>query len=121
MTFDIFLHCSILFRVIHGCCFAAAQLSLNFRGSYPAVPSRYSFDLRSLVSQLFRRNPRERPSINSILRLPFLANLTGQFLSPEQHEEEFSHTVLHKGRPPRPSSAKPSGARYQPAAGWLLT
>ncbi|XP_076813426.1 serine/threonine-protein kinase Nek1-like isoform X2 [Clavelina lepadiformis] len=83
------------------------------RGSYPPVPSRYSYDLRSLVSQLFRRNPRERPSINSILRKPFLSSLTERFLSPEQYEDEFSHTVLHKGRP-RPSSAKPS--RYQPPA-----
>uniref|UniRef100_F7ACS2 non-specific serine/threonine protein kinase n=1 Tax=Ciona intestinalis TaxID=7719 RepID=F7ACS2_CIOIN len=86
------------------------------RGSYPPVPSRYSYDLRTLVSQLFRRNPRERPSINSILRKPLIAPLTAEHLSAEQHEEEFSHTVLHKGRKPssRPSSANPS--RYQPLA-----
>jgi len=84
------------------------------------VPSRYSYELRLLVSQLFRRNPRERPSVNSILKKPFVACLTEKFLSPEQHEHEFSHTVLHKGRRPaagRPSSAAPAAGRYQPVAG----
>lgn len=82
------------------------------RGSYPPVPPRYSYDLRGLVNQLFRRNPRDRPSVNTILRQPFIKKHTIRFLTPEQHEDEFSHTVLHKNRKPnpRPTSA-PVAAR----------
>lgn len=83
------------------------------RGSYPPVPTRYSHDLRGLVSQLFRRNPRDRPSVNSILKKPFIHRHTEKFLSPEQYEEEFSHTVLHRNRKPsqaRPQSAAAAGA-----------
>ena len=85
------------------------------RGSYPPINSRYSYDLRTLVAELFRRSPRSRPSINSILRKPFIQPLTEKFLTPEQHHSEFSHTVLHKHQKP-PSSAvgynRPSSAGY---------
>ena len=36
------------------------------RGSYPPVHSRYSYDLRNLVTALLKRNPKERPSLDSI-------------------------------------------------------
>lgn len=28
------------------------------RGTYPPVPSKYSYELRNLLAQLFKRNPR---------------------------------------------------------------
>ena len=42
------------------------------RGSYPPISNRYSYDLRNLVSSLLRKNPRERPSLNSILSKRFI-------------------------------------------------
>uniref|UniRef100_A0A3P9CYU0 non-specific serine/threonine protein kinase n=1 Tax=Maylandia zebra TaxID=106582 RepID=A0A3P9CYU0_9CICH len=42
------------------------------RGRYSPVPSRYSYDLRLLVTQLFKVNPRDRPSVTSVLRRPIL-------------------------------------------------
>ena len=42
------------------------------RGSYPPIHSRYSYDLRNLVTALLRRNPKERPSLDSILRKGFI-------------------------------------------------
>lgn len=53
------------------------------RGSYPPVSLNYSQDLRSLLAQLFKRSPWERPSVNSILDKPFLASRIERFLSPE--------------------------------------
>lgn len=53
------------------------------RGSYPPVSLHYSQDLRSLLAQLFKRSPRERPSVNSILDKLFLAGRIEKFLSPE--------------------------------------
>ena len=42
------------------------------RGSYPPISNRYSYDLRNLVLSLLRKNPRDRPSLNSILSKRFL-------------------------------------------------
>ncbi len=38
------------------------------RGSYPPIPASYSRELRSLIDSVLRRTPKERPSINTILR-----------------------------------------------------
>ena len=42
------------------------------RGSYPPISNRYSYDLRNMVAALLRKNPRDRPSINSILYKRFI-------------------------------------------------
>lgn len=52
-------------------------------GSFPPVSLHYSYDLRSLLSQLFKRNPRDRPSVNSILEKGFIAKRIEKFLSPQ--------------------------------------
>ncbi|KAF8569016.1 hypothetical protein P879_01371 [Paragonimus westermani] len=69
------------------------------RGTYPPVPPKYSYELRCLISQLFRRSPRERPSITSILRKPFIMKRISRFLTESQVADEFSHTVLHRNKP----------------------
>ncbi|XP_022055195.1 serine/threonine-protein kinase Nek1 isoform X2 [Acanthochromis polyacanthus] len=66
------------------------------RGSYPPVSVHYSQELRSLLAQLFKRNPRERPSVNSILDKPFLSCRIEKFLTPQIIAQEFRHTFLHK-------------------------
>ncbi|KPP62356.1 serine/threonine-protein kinase Nek1-like, partial [Scleropages formosus] len=53
------------------------------RGSYPPVSVHYSHDLRSLVAQLFKRSPKDRPSVNAILEKPFLSRRIPRFLSPQ--------------------------------------
>ncbi|RXM31950.1 Serine/threonine-protein kinase Nek5 [Acipenser ruthenus] len=76
------------------------------RGHFVPVAPRYSYDLRILVTQLFKISPRDRPSVNSILKKPFLEKLIAKHLSPELIKEEFSHTVLHRKKP---SASKPVG------------
>ncbi|KAG7228793.1 hypothetical protein INR49_008571 [Caranx melampygus] len=66
------------------------------RGSYPPVSVHYSQDLRSLLAQLFKRNPRERPSVSSILDKAFLSCRIERFLTPQLIAQEFRHTFLHK-------------------------
>ncbi|CAB3978371.1 serine threonine- kinase Nek1-like isoform X2 [Paramuricea clavata] len=87
------------------------------RGSYPPVPPRYSADVRLLVARLFKRNPHDRPSINTVLRQPLIKNRINKFLPEEVVADEFSHTVLHRqpfvvpgqkaapGRPVKPAAA----------------
>ncbi|KAK3599925.1 hypothetical protein CHS0354_012567 [Potamilus streckersoni] len=90
------------------------------RGSYPPVPSKYSYELRGLIALLFKRAPRERPSINSILKKPFVSQKVPKFLSNEQLADEFSHTVMHGKKlarklppPPQPAASRPSSAAGQ--------
>ncbi|NXN31642.1 NEK5 kinase, partial [Nycticryphes semicollaris] len=83
------------------------QLVLKIcRGRFRPVSPNYSYDLRTLISQLFKISPRDRPSINSILRKPFLQKLVLRYLPPEVTQEELSHTMIHRKRP----SASQSGA-----------
>ncbi|XP_048450009.1 serine/threonine-protein kinase Nek1 [Rhincodon typus] len=76
------------------------------RGSYPPVSVHYTYDLRNLMSQLFKRNPRDRPSVSSLLKKPFLAKRIDKLLSADHIIEEFGHTVVHQvSKPVIPSAA----------------
>ncbi|XP_060545292.1 serine/threonine-protein kinase Nek5 isoform X2 [Pantherophis guttatus] len=77
------------------------------RGHFIPVSVKYSSDLRLLISQLFRTSPRDRPSINSILKKAFLEKQIKNYLPPEIIEAEFSHTVIHRKK----SSASSSGQK----------
>ncbi|XP_062280769.1 serine/threonine-protein kinase Nek1 [Scomber scombrus] len=66
------------------------------RGSYPPVSVHYSQDLRFLLAQLFKRNPRERPSVSSVLEKSFLSCRIQRFLSPQIIAQEFRHAFIHK-------------------------
>jgi len=89
------------------------------RGSYPQLPSHYSSDLRNLVQQLFRRNPKERPSINIILRRTFISNRIDKFLTKTQLTQEFGIISPHfcqlaKPKPQAPAK-RPKTAVTDPA------
>ncbi|XP_058035892.1 serine/threonine-protein kinase Nek5 isoform X1 [Ahaetulla prasina] len=77
------------------------------RGHFIPVSVKYSSNLRLLISQLFRTSPRDRPSINSILKKAFLEKQIKNYLPPEIIEAEFSHTVIHRKK----SSASSSGQK----------
>ncbi|XP_041870991.1 serine/threonine-protein kinase Nek1 isoform X11 [Corvus kubaryi] len=76
-------------------------------GPFPPVSMHYSYDLRNLLSQLFKRNPRNRPSVNSILEKNFIAKRVEKFLTPELIAEEFSHKILHKFGPHASPAKRP--------------
>uniref|UniRef100_A0A8C0Z219 non-specific serine/threonine protein kinase n=1 Tax=Canis lupus familiaris TaxID=9615 RepID=A0A8C0Z219_CANLF len=79
-------------------------------GSFPPVSLHYSYDLRNLLSQLFKRNPRDRPSVNSILEKGFIAKRIEKFLSPQLIAEEFCLKTFSKcGAQPIPAKRPASG------------
>ncbi|XP_062932822.1 serine/threonine-protein kinase Nek1 isoform X3 [Cynocephalus volans] len=79
-------------------------------GSFPPVSLHYSYDLRSLFSQLFKRNPRERPSVNTLLEKGFIAKRIEKFLSPQLIAEEFCLKTFTKfGAQPIPAKRPASG------------
>ncbi|XP_067451525.1 interferon-induced very large GTPase 1-like [Thunnus thynnus] len=60
-------------------------------GFYPRVSDHYSQELRSLLAQLLKPNPTERPSVSSILEEPFLSCRIQKFLTPQIIAQEFGH------------------------------
>eukprot|EP00095_Tigriopus_kingsejongensis_P006276 snap_masked-scaffold990_size72856-processed-gene-0.7 protein:Tk06276 transcript:snap_masked-scaffold990_size72856-processed-gene-0.7-mRNA-1 annotation:"hypothetical protein BRAFLDRAFT_204870" len=42
------------------------------RGSYPSIPNRYSYDIRTLIANMLKKNPKDRPSVNAILKKAFV-------------------------------------------------
>ncbi|XP_074443068.1 serine/threonine-protein kinase Nek1 isoform X4 [Larus michahellis] len=77
-------------------------------GPFPPVSVHYSYDLRNLLSQLFKRNPRNRPSINSILEKNFIAKRVEKFLTPQLIAEEFNHKIFQKFGPQAAPAKRPA-------------
>ncbi|XP_032774761.1 serine/threonine-protein kinase Nek5 [Rattus rattus] len=65
------------------------------QGRVAPISPHFSLDLQSLIPQLFRVSPRDRPSINSLLKRPFLETLVARYLSPEMHSRRIqSHARM---------------------------
>ncbi|NWR68874.1 NEK1 kinase, partial [Centropus unirufus] len=77
-------------------------------GPFPPVSTHYSYDLRNLLSQLFKRNPRNRPSVNSILEKNFIAKRVEKFLTPQLIAEEFDHKSFQKFGPHAAPAKRPA-------------
>uniref|UniRef100_A0A3Q2NPW9 non-specific serine/threonine protein kinase n=1 Tax=Fundulus heteroclitus TaxID=8078 RepID=A0A3Q2NPW9_FUNHE len=84
------------------------------RGRYTPVPSRYSHDLRLLLTQLFKVNPRDRPSVSSVLRRPFLEKHVRKHLNPQVSMmlEEFNHTASRRNRAAAEAAKISAGAAH---------
>ncbi|RVE58504.1 hypothetical protein OJAV_G00209840 [Oryzias javanicus] len=62
------------------------------RGRYAPVPARYTHELHLLVNQLFKVNPRDRPSVSSVLQRPFLQkHISKQLESQASHDHNATH------------------------------
>nr|XP_056712694.1 serine/threonine-protein kinase Nek3 [Euleptes europaea] len=58
-------------------------------GYYSPLPSHYTYDLHYLIKQMFKKNPRNRPSASTILNRNCLAKLIKNF---DSAEEEGKYT-----------------------------
>uniref|UniRef100_A0A8D2ANF7 non-specific serine/threonine protein kinase n=1 Tax=Sciurus vulgaris TaxID=55149 RepID=A0A8D2ANF7_SCIVU len=87
------------------------QLVLKIcQAHFAPISPRFSHDLRSLIPLLFKVSPRDRPSINSILKRPFLETRIAKYLTPEVIQEEFNHTLRCRARA---SASPPAGKMVQ--------
>lgn len=76
-----------------------SQLVLRIcRGRYTPVSEHYSTDLRLLLKQLFKVSPRDRPSVNSILKLPLLHVHISKHLQPQVHHRYDVITTYRSGQ-----------------------
>ncbi|RLN91616.1 hypothetical protein BBJ28_00010789 [Nothophytophthora sp. Chile5] len=71
------------------------------RGDTPSLPgglgelSSIRKDLQTLVNDMLRKNPSERPSVNQLIRRPVVLARIQSFLSTHALAMELNHTVLH--------------------------
>ena len=64
-------------------------------GKYDRVPKCFSDNIVRLIGALLVKDPRNRPSISDILKMPLLKPRINSFLEGDDFKEEFSHTLLH--------------------------
>ncbi|KFV75328.1 Serine/threonine-protein kinase Nek3, partial [Dryobates pubescens] len=64
------------------------------KGSYNPLPSHYSYELHYLVKQMFKRNPKSRPSASTILARGCLSRLIETCLPPEVQKKFFPERNL---------------------------
>lgn len=69
---------------------------INHDIKYSPIPTNYSRDMKNLVGLLLQVDPRRRPTIQEILKLPIIVNRIKGFLSESIRHSEFSHTILHR-------------------------
>lgn len=77
---------------------------------------RCSVELEALASEMLRKNPRDRPSVNQLLRKPIVMTRIQKFLSDRAVADELNHTVLHghhifQKKTPAPVATPPSVVR----------
>ncbi|NXL33436.1 NEK3 kinase, partial [Glaucidium brasilianum] len=75
------------------------------KGSYNPLPFHYSYDLHYLIKQMFKRNPKNRPSASTILARGCLSKLIKNCLPSEmtdEFEQVLKETTKHEGNAARP-------------------
>ncbi|XP_064296988.1 serine/threonine-protein kinase Nek3 [Phalacrocorax carbo] len=77
------------------------------KGSYNPLPSHYSYELHYLIKQMFKRNPRNRPSASTILARGCLTKLIKNRF-PSEMTNEFEQ-VLKETKKYKSNAARPEG------------
>ncbi|XP_044521992.1 serine/threonine-protein kinase Nek3 isoform X2 [Gracilinanus agilis] len=89
------------------------------KGSYNPLPSHYSYELRYLIKQMFKRDPTSRPSATTILSRGSLAKLLQKCLSPEivkeYGEQIIEETRKSKNATPGKMGNEEKGKKCSPA------
>jgi NIMA (never in mitosis gene a)-related kinase 1/4/5 len=64
------------------------------RGTYPAIPSHYSQDLKDLLADMLIKDPSRRPSMRKILEKDFLSRRISKLLTTTIAKNEFTSTFI---------------------------
>ncbi|CAL6047888.1 Kinase [Hexamita inflata] len=64
-------------------------------GRYSPISSKYSQQLKDVITAMLQKDPKKRPTINQLLRQPFIMQKIQQLLPDEKFDDEFAHTVFH--------------------------
>lgn len=64
--------------------------------SYDPIPEQFRQAFEIMISMMLQQEPRDRPTINQILKHPLVKPVAKGLLNEAVWKDEFSHTVLHK-------------------------
>lgn len=78
------------------------------RGKMPPMPQQYSSDLNNLIRAMLDQNPARRPSVNKILRDPFIKKNIAIFLEGTRKSRRTPSSSRQKGLDSRGESASSS-------------
>ena len=67
-------------------------------GTPSPISRTFSPELTLFIMSILKKNPRDRPSVHTLLKRPIISKRISKFLSEEEYNAEFSHTVLHGER-----------------------
>jgi hypothetical protein len=72
------------------------QLVHNIMHTTPSIVNpNYSAEIKDACMRMLRKNPKDRPSINSCLAMPLLKSRLSTYLDNYKIHHEFLHTILH--------------------------
>lgn len=89
-AFDATNICGLIFKILNG--------------SYPPISDQYSEDLRGLVSKMLSREPKDRPALTQILKMPLITNIMAEL------REDLSKGSRSKGSPKKKTRSNSSRA-----------
>ncbi|XP_033864499.3 serine/threonine-protein kinase Nek3 isoform X1 [Acipenser ruthenus] len=85
------------------------------RGSYPPLPPHYSYELHYLIKQMFKINPKDRPSISNILTRHRVSKLIKKYLPLEVFNAVGSEKPERKPKNPNGKLKATKGSPSDPA------
>lgn len=86
------------------------------RGTYPAIPSTYSQDLKDLIADMLIKDPAKRPSMRKILEKEFLSRRISKLLTTTLAITEFSNTFVTKHLAPHQNNQSTTSVTSSGAA-----
>ncbi|XP_058884623.1 serine/threonine-protein kinase Nek3-like isoform X4 [Acipenser ruthenus] len=85
------------------------------RGSYPPLPPHYSYELHYLIKQMFKINPKDRPSISNILTRHRVSKLIKKYLPLEVFNAVGTEKLERKPKNPNRKLKATKGSPSDPA------
>ncbi len=62
---------------------------------FDKLPSNFSPQINALLSSILIKDPKKRPTVHEILRMPLIKKRISKYLEEDDFRDEFSHTLLH--------------------------
>ncbi|KAG9491872.1 hypothetical protein GDO78_000396 [Eleutherodactylus coqui] len=93
-------------------------------GTYRPLPSHFSYELRILIKQIFRKDPRQRPSVNTILKRRGLLKMVNLCVSAQPDDtsdlpdDESTSVIQRMKEQPEAFDAQQSGSLISSRRQW---
>ena len=89
----LFYELTTLKHVFEAGCLKNLMLKIVRGSGYPPISNKYSQDTRTLIGNLLKKNPQDRPSLNSILRKGFMQKIETEMHQPKAAGLHFQQSI----------------------------